>query len=228
MTFLDAMRAAGLEPAKMLELAADRAEEHRPELIVLAPIGDDFTRARWWSREVKEGDRSRWMLSSRKDEFLDPRYASDQVLVDPRATRTWAERMIAGAGTAEDQALLAELNELYVRRRAERAAALGSAFRPLALDRLYLLRRLLYGEDIHARHTYQKPRVEYDDFAADSGVVQSIERIKRTGARVVLIYLPLRSELDAGAWELSAQSVSLLRSVERLFGWDVQGRDDGR
>lgn len=75
----------------MLDLTADKIDELHPDLAVIAAIGDDFSRARWWAKEVEWDGVKRWLLSTRKDDFDDYHLAIDQLLVVPEATRQWCE-----------------------------------------------------------------------------------------------------------------------------------------
>ena len=99
---------------QMLELASEMAQEHNPDLIILAAVYDDFTRARWWRKEIEWKGYKRWMLSSRKDSFLDYRVTVDTTVVDERATREWYERMLVGRATESDRAILASVNRQFI------------------------------------------------------------------------------------------------------------------
>jgi len=70
---------------------------------VIAAIGDDFTRSRWWSKEIRKDGITRWMLSERPDDYSDDRIAIDYMLVHPGATREWSlKRLAAGGGHGPD------------------------------------------------------------------------------------------------------------------------------
>lgn len=199
---------------QMLDLAADKAAEHRPDLIVIAAIGDDFTRARWWSQEIRRDGIIRWMLSEHPDDYSDYRIAIDYMLVDPGATREWSlERLAAGGGP---DPVLAGANAQFRKIRDE-VAAVRRDFHSWALDRSYLVHRLTHGHPFTVP-VQTIPRFDFDDFAADARTRSNLRRLAATGIPLLLIYLPTAQEMKARECFAGRRVRRLMASLERLAG----------
>jgi lysophospholipase L1-like esterase len=199
---------------QMLNLAADKAEELRPDLLVIAAIGDDFTRARWWSQEIRKDGITRWMLSERPDDYTDYRIAIDYMLVDPAATRAWSRRRLAAGGGPDP--VLAGANAQFRRIRDE-VSAVRRDFHPWALDRSYLLHRLTHGHPF-AVPVQTIPRIDFDDFAADAKTRSNLRRLTATGIPLLLVYLPTAEEMRAKESLAGRHTRNLMESLERLAG----------
>jgi len=198
---------------QMLELAADRAPALRPDLVVLAPIGDDFSRARWWCQEVQKDGVTRWMMSSKKDEFLDYRFAVDEVLIDPRTTPGWCDSTWHRGGY---DPVVASLNERY----AAISRGIWAVHPPVELFTLrhsYLLAWLVLRDPLAGRHR-TLPRVPFTDYGDDEGALAAIERLKSSRVPVLLVYLPVEAEVDAGRAMMTRQALKLKLSLEREMG----------
>ncbi len=208
---------------QMLDLAADAVESERPDLVLLAAIGDDFSRARWWCQSVPEDGVERWLLSPSPDGPWNDRGAVDEVLVASGADRAWCERVLAHGGS--DDELLGLLNALFERRQrqfllARRNPAL------LSFSTSYLANRLLrgdpYGEGVHVI-----PRVSFEDFGADRDALRAIHRLAQSNVPIRPFYLPLWRELRAGQLQLSRSHRRLKESLERLLGAEFLTVGDG-
>lgn len=204
---------------QMLDLAADAASEHRPDLVVVALIGNDLTRGRWWCKEIRRDGITRWMLSSRKDEFLDYRFAVDEILVHPAATPEWCRRRLAAGKEGSDPVL--ESANAQFRRIRDEVESVRRGFRPWALDRSYLLRRLTRGHPFEAAPMLI-PQTGIDDFAQDARTVANFRRLEALGVPVLLVYLPTALEMERRECLLDRRSLGLLQSLERLAGHGVR------
>jgi len=199
---------------QMLDLAADKATEHRPDLVVIAAIGDDFTRSRWWSKEIRKDGITRWMLSERPDDYSDDRIAIDYMLVHPGATREWSLKRLAAGGGPDP--VLAGVNAQFRKIRDE-VEAVRRDFHPWALDRSYLVHRLTHGYPF-AVPVQTIPRIDFDDFAADAKTRSNLRRLAATGIPLLLVYLPTAQEMAERECLAGRRTRHLMESLERLAG----------
>jgi hypothetical protein len=198
---------------QMLDLAADKTDELRPHYVIVAVISDDFTRARRWHKEVERNGSTRWMVSTSREEFLDYRVALDHKLVDPSATKEWFDRSIAAAD--RPNAVLDRLNAQYRQLRQD-VYRVTRPLDPLTISRSYLYTRLTGGGPFGRPNVADIPRISFDDYRQDDRTVRNLERLRRTGARLLLVYLPLARELHRARYRLDGQSERLLKSLENI------------
>ncbi len=204
----------GYGVTQMLTLAAEKVPQHTPDLVIIAAIGDDFSRARWWHKTVEWNGYTRWMMSSRPDIFLDTPYAKDTGIVNPAATQAWAERMLAGAGTAEDDAVLDAVLQQYSLLRKQNDRIRGT-FNPFSLTTSYLYTQLSRGTAIENRSAL--PRLEWDDYAADETLVPDIQLLRNSPCPILLVFLPEKQEIVQAEVLTTDQNHNLMRSLERLM-----------
>jgi hypothetical protein len=197
---------------QMLELAAERVAALKPDLVILAPIGDDFNRARWWCKEIEKDGATRWMLSASPDSFFDYRVSIDEVLVDPRATPQWCDSTWRQGGF---DPVLSSLNRRY----AALAREVTVVTRHVDLVTLrwsYLYGRIVRHDPFGNRRAL--PRVPYSDYRADPGVMRALERLRSFKVPIMLAYLPVIGEMNAGKTLMSRQDRRLRASLERELG----------
>jgi hypothetical protein len=205
---------AGYGVLQMLDLAAEKIPELHPDVAVIAPIGDDFSRARWWSKEVAKDGMTRWMLSSRKDNFDDYHFAVDQVLVVPEATREWCERQLVHDDFTEP--VLSKANMQFAKI-SEEVEGVRKAVPLLSWDHSFLYRRLSTGSP-YLFPDGNMPRVAMSDLRDDRRAVDDIRRIRMAGTRLILIYVPTMEELKSRTVLASHQDRVLMDSMQALLG----------
>ena len=202
---------AGYGVLQMLDLAADKTAEHHPDLVIVATIGNDFTRGRWWARAVEANGITRWMLSARKDDFADYRFAVDEYLVHPQATPEWCESLLAGGGS---DSVLEQANSQFARLKFEVEAQRKSV--PLVSWRSYLYRRLKTGSPLE-ESADGLPRISTNDFNDDPKTRDNVSRIRAAGPRVLLVYLPKMPELRKRNKAIDNQTEQLMESLARML-----------
>jgi len=198
---------------QMLDLAADKIAQLEPNLIIIATINDDFTRARWWSSEVEENGIRRFMLSSEKGSFRDYRVAVDQLLIVPEATRDWCEQQIAHPNGRDR--VLREANRQYGEIQNE-VEAVRRAVPLMSWDHSFLYRRLVHGFAFKWP-ALSIPRLTIKDYREDSRARDDVRRIRASGVRVMLVYLPQMDELKRRAVIANDQSLALMNSLEVML-----------
>jgi hypothetical protein len=209
---------------QMLDLAAAKVPEWRPDLAILAFITDDLARGRFWRITTVLDGRERILVSSVPDPHPRPEAATDAYLVDSRATSEWCHRLLASQ--ARGDPVLRDLEEA-LREGRRRSSHLSDAW---SLSQSFALDALLHGQPFHgalARATpSQKPLHGLADFADDPRAVAAVEALRASGTPIVLLHLASHPELAAGE-EYSDRGAdpvrdrALVESLERLTGWPV-------
>ena len=202
---------------QMLELAAEKVIEHKPDFLIIAAVADDFTRGRWWVREMEVNGITRWMLSSKKDEFLDYRFATDELLVNSSATPEWCMEMVNSNGGTGD-VLLRELNAQYKTIRTD-IESKRRRFRVFEMSRPYLFNRIFHGTP-YLKTTYSPPtipRLILHDFSLDGGAKKSVQVLKESDVPIMLVYLPVAVEVQRRQLRTSRQSRDLMSSLEKML-----------
>jgi hypothetical protein len=199
---------------QMFDLAAAKAEELRPDMVIIAFISGDLERNRFWRSVRRIGGRTRWLVAAEPLEAPEPLWQSiDVALVHPGITAEWCQAMLGNNN--RDDPILRELNGEY--RRLRRALRQPLVFTSLRTS--FLANRILHGDPFHG---FDKPRklpyFDQHDYAADPRFVESVRRLKRSGASLHLVQLPTYTEFLKGSYSRTIRRISLLASLERLTG----------
>jgi len=198
---------------QMLSLAADKVQEHKPDLVIIAAIHDDFTRDRWWCKEIEWQGYRRWMISSKKDEFSDYRYAVDEVLINPLATKDWCVNILKK--NQQDDEVLRKLNEQYLLIKKD-VEKIRKQFQMFQLDRSLLISRIINGHPYKfASRTI--PRLSINDYSKDVEAVVSCQKLLTSRAMIKLVYLPTQKEIENKNTLLLDQSKMLMNSLEKML-----------
>jgi hypothetical protein len=198
---------------QMLDLAAEEIPELKPDLVIIAAVGDDFTRDRWWCKEITWHGFQRWMISSNKQSFLDYRYAVDEFVVNPAATKNWC-MYILNTHQQNDPVLL-ETDRQFLSIQAE-VEGFRHRISLFSLSESYLLRRIVYGSPYRFA-PFSIPRVSFTDYSADKEAVQCCEKLLLSGATIRLVYLPTKQEIQDRKTHMPRQAETLMQSLERML-----------
>lgn len=204
---------AGYGVLRMLDLAADKINQLHPNLAVIAAIGDDFSRARWWSAEFKKDGMARFMLSTRKNDFEDYRFAVDQLLVVPEATRQWCEQQLVRPDVRDP--ILQKANRQFVTIRQE-VERVRKAVPLLSWDHCFLRNRLFTGNP-YGFPDGNVPRISITDFRQDPRATKDVRLIRMSATRLLLVYLPMMQELKNRRVIASHRDLLLMRSLEGML-----------
>ena len=83
---------------QMFDLAAAKAEELRPDMVIIAFISGDLERNRFWRSVRRIGGRTRWLVAAEPLEAPEPLWQSiDVALVHPGSPRSGARPCSATA-----------------------------------------------------------------------------------------------------------------------------------
>ena len=204
---------AGYGVLRMLDLAANKINQLHPNLAVIAAIGDDFSRARWWSAEFKKDGMTRFMLSTRKNDFDDYRFAVDQLLVVPEATRQWCEQQLVHPDVHDPTLQKANIQFAKIWQEVERVR---KAVPLLSWDHCFLCKRLLTGNPYWFPDG-NVPRISITDFRQDPRATEDVRLIRMSGTRLLLVYLPMMQELKNRKVIARHRDLLLMHSMEGML-----------
>jgi len=201
---------------QMLDLAAEEVQERKPDLVIIAALGDDFTRDRWWCKEIEWHGFKRWMISSNKNSFSDYRYAVDEFLINPAATKEWCMNIL-NTNQHDDQ-VLQETHKQYLLIKGE-VEGYRKKISLLSFDESYLFNRIVHGSPYRfAPQTI--PRVSFNDYSDDKEAVISCEKLLLSNSKIRLVYLPTRLEIEDRKTHMSGQAETLMHSLEKMLKTD--------
>lgn len=201
---------------QMVDVAAWAAEQYRPHAVVIAFVSDDLTRGRWWKRIEQIDGLTRPLMSSRPQDFS-LAVSRDELLVHPAATQEWCRKHLGSAAAPELSAMLEQyrhISDSLWRARGQSPPSFWS------LTESVIVNQLVHG---HAFKNlmHSLPRVTFRSFRNDDGFIKGVERLKRSGAQLFLVHLPVQRELNTRQLLLSGQARSLWNSLEESFGAPV-------
>lgn len=180
---------------QMIDIAANRCVELKPDIVICAFITRDLLRPRRYFSVHRIGGRTRELMHTECSPRPDFLHASDTAMVDERITEQWALSQIA---QPTKDALLTDLSARHVDL-ARRMS--GRTFPVLARDRSLLLDWLLAGTIFtrFSREAFGKyPLLEFVDFRTDPGFVSGLNAIRESGAKLLSVHLPTVEELIKG------------------------------
>ncbi len=202
---------------QIVEMAADKIAEWRPDLAVITFTTDDLSRVRIW-RAVTEIDGSpRVLTTTRPDPAPTLATGTDTYLVEPRADAAWCRETLARGGEGP-------LVDSLIARYRQMAQQANYTYAGLAdPTRSFLLARLLYGDPFADGPVFRIPRLQLTDFRDDPGFRAAMERIRQSGVPFVLVHLPIYPEVTQGmAPQLRRNDAALWRSLEAAAGQAVR------
>jgi len=209
----------------MFDLAAVKAPELKPHLVIFAYITDDLTRARFWRTTTRVRGAPRIMTTIEPNPNPDWRTATDTAILDPKATRDWCEGMIARPNP--DDPVLKELEARVLESRQHSSLRAD----PYTLDQSFLYDRLVHRNPLYttfaAARPSQNPRHGMADFAEDPGVRKAVEVLKASRVPVLFVHLAIYGEFkDNKEYVTDDQGLALNASLGRLFDRPVYGTLD--
>jgi hypothetical protein len=197
---------------QMLTIAAEMYPTLKPDLVVVQIHSDDLTRGRWWARETVIDGRTRSQMSRRPNGFDDPRTTNDQDVVDARATEEWCQRQLAAPRPDGVERDAVAYYRSYLRSK-------GIAFDPFSLTTSYLIDAVwstVFGLPFYAQTAFSLlPRVTAEEFRADPGYHDAVQKLKRFGVPVVLVHLPNKAEIGFGRPFRGREAESIWSQLEK-------------
>lgn len=191
---------------QMMDQASLLVDE-KPDAILLAFITPDLVRERSWRMELATPSGVDVFTSTTPVLQLDkPKTFVRSTLVNPLATRKWAEEMIVKKDP-NDPALRLILGS-YLRARESHYI---THYNPLSLGTLYLWERIV-NRRLHGTGS-QNPIIMYNNYAVDQRFMEAVRKVKRSNIPLYLVHLPYYPELVIGDYQLSQQGDMLRKSL---------------
>ena len=195
---------------QMMDVAADVSQTGSFDVVIIAFIGDDLNRSRFW-QETRKLD-GEFRLVTRLVRNGPGRPAVGEIH-DERIDAAWCRRVVETGGA--DDPVIADLVAHFEARKRDNPNRIDYA----SLNSSFLYNRLVFGDPFFGiEGVAATPRFGWWDFRRDSKLVRSVERLRSLGANIVLVHLPQHAEMAAGAYRMSRQQLSLLKSLEQLAG----------
>jgi hypothetical protein len=228
---------------QMMDLAAREVPKWRPDYVIFAYITNDLARPRYWRIMKEVRGYWRFIQAMVPDESIEPgpdTTTNEVGLINPKITRDWCARLSAlnAAGKADatrDDPVVRELVEQYNTIRGENARQfVDPADVDLwALDRSYLYNRIVHTNTFH--ETGIGPRrvgymtIDQMSFRDDARFVAAAERVRASGAKLLLIHFPVRPEVEANTqyiwrfagWTKPGQGPALAKSLDEVLGTET-------
>ncbi len=207
---------------QMFDLAVAKIQELKPDLAVFAFITDDLTRDRFWRTTTFLDGRERVMTSMVPDATPDWDTATDDYLVESRATVEWCRDLLE-SGAVNDP-IVSDLEEtLRLGRR--RSTLLAD---PFSLTQSFVVDRIVHGDPYFSTYRSarpsQLPRHDWRDFAEDDRLRANVEALGRMGIPYVIVHLATYSELSRQDEYADADESErgLVESLGRLTGRPIE------
>lgn len=205
---------------QMVEMAADKVAQSRPDLVLIGFISDDLVRTRFWCATRFVHGQERWLRLPHPDQGVALHDCMDLMLVESRANSAWAaERIKIG----DRDALL---DEVMMKYRSLQRRVHPRSHDILALDVSFFLRRLLFGDALVLRDGSigrKQQYIEYRDYQDDPAFGTAARRLKKSGVALELIHLPNQREFHFRQVARPTEvSIALWDSLELALGKNIK------
>lgn len=214
----------GIGILQMLDVAAGEVPRLKPDLVVLAFITDDLTRARVWRTTASAGGYLRVFTTTQPEREPSLADAVDTAVIAPRATLDWCRRQPPPERTTDP--LVREIEARY------RLAAQLAENRLDVYDFGY---SLVYDQLVHGTPFRQldrpsksstNPRHALKDYARDPQLMQQLAALRASGTPLLVFHLASRSELRRNreyAFYDEAREPALVKSLAAVTHEPVLG-----
>jgi peptidoglycan/LPS O-acetylase OafA/YrhL len=211
---------------QMFDLAAVKAAELRPDLIVFAFNSSALERTRTWRTQLGDGDNIRIIITNDSSPVPDPTFSTELLTVVPGVTNEWCERM--KASTPDTQRRDATLQAVFAKRawlEAQRPKTPRAKFFDLRSS--YAYDQIAHHDPFFSQGAKEKPgaalALARADYELDGDLKADIAAIKTSRIPFLMVHLPLGSSLADGQefWVPKPQWPALLESLEQLVGQKI-------
>lgn len=205
---------------QILDLAAARIPEWKPDLVIISFTTDDLTRVRIWRTATQVNGEDRILTTIGPEASPPPSRSQDTFVVDERTNNAWCTAALANGG---EDPLVEELEFKY--RRMAREA--GYWFPdPLSLTHSFVAARIVHGDpfDTGRRESFQIPRISMEDYVEDQRFNENLAVLDNLDIPYVIVHLPISTEVKTGDEAiLSDKEQRLWHSLETATNKRVHG-----
>lgn len=189
-----------------------RTSKTKPDVLVMAIIGPDLRRYRFWRVEKKGSGHPEMFFSLNPDLVERPETYARGALTNPKITRKWCEDLRAAKNAGD--ALLNEAIAQYRQAKIRDDMFTGKRVDPFSLSICYVCNKIRFKTPYRpAAGRLQSDGMALDLYSQDPEFMRNIAAIRATGVPLWLVYLPWEPELRAGEKVLNPRETSLLRDL---------------
>jgi hypothetical protein len=199
---------------QMLDMAALKVREYKPDLALIAFNTDAISIPRVWRAETVINGELRVITMMKPLENPGPDSGYDTALLQPEASDEWCRQHRDGG--ALDR-VGSDIIDKYLRFRVARY----SVFTPF---RSFLWHRIIHADAFYSERDHQFwARLSPGDVEQDSQLVKSIAALQDIGIPYVLVHLPIHSEVSAREEYPSVAAAQITKKISQLSGRPVHG-----
>lgn len=194
---------------QMFHLASAMIEEKKPDLIIIAFIMNNLTRARFWRtfNMVKGEKRVFTCIQSTRKANIEK--SVDTIMINPIISEEWITSIMTNPN--KDDFILKKLNEQFDRRHKDYIMPYLYSF-----TSSLLFNRIVFRDTFHTlKGLPRNPQIHFKSYDEDPIFVKDIETLKSYNIPVFFILLPRRNEMKAGHYILTSHQEFLLDSLQQ-------------
>jgi hypothetical protein len=193
---------------QMFDLAAKLLRDgHRPSVFVVAIIGPDLVRARFWRMTIVRNNKQEVFVSTRPSFDIEPVTHARAVFIYSSADRSWCE---AARASGHSDATSKDIVHAFGAMRSHDEALFRPAIQILSIAHCYLCDLLRRSPNVRAA---QSPAHDLDRFQDDAQFRDDLTEIRKSGVPIWLVYLPYLPELSAARKQMKAREQKLFASL---------------
>jgi hypothetical protein len=189
----------------IIHLAACSLDSVKPDLVIIAFIVDDLTRARFWRANIRTNDVDRIVVSAQQSPTPDADSVQDVMVLN---------RAIGVESNAE---VVDKLNNQFKKLQDENIHS-GLA----RYTTSFLLNRIRYGDSYFTlRKIPHMPRVSINDFRNDEQFAEDMQTLRSSNIPILFVLVPVFEDFQAGTVQMNDQQRLLFESFKALVHHEV-------
>lgn len=206
---------------QMVDLAAAKIEEYKPDMAIIAFITNDLERVRTWRAETTQEGYERVITSFAPGAEPDLSKSYDTFIIHPGVTQEWCDQETAKGDQREPTPVGIEI----VRRMKNAKKLSGQRNADIwTLTHSYLWARVTTGNPFDSLPTmFEFPRVKLESYGDDPQFVANWERIRKSGTKVVFLHLAFYPEVkEQKEYIVNFAEEKLLASLPKVTGLPIE------